>query len=127
MLLFPLLFILAVSLVVVLIVYAVRKRAYPMLAVSLSAIVCITLLAVSLYKIQMSYDHRHMTVILKSTAVAIKAGQASEVVAAYERFDTARTNGTLSFWDARNALYADLSKLATVGATSTVTNPSVER
>lgn len=96
---------------VVLISYTVKKRAYAALGLSLGVIVAFVLLSIAAYQVQTGYDHMHMTRILKRTAEAIRAGDAAEVVAAYDRFSTIRTNTGISFWDARNQLYADLAKL----------------
>lgn len=97
--------------VVVLISYTVKKKAYAALGLSLGVIVAFVLLSIAAYQVQMGYDHMHMTRILKKTADAIRAGDAAEIVAAYDRFNSVRTNSGVSFWDARNLLYADLAKL----------------
>lgn len=96
---------------VVLVSYTVKRRAYTTLGLSLGVIVAFVLLSVAAYQVQMSYDHRHMTYILKSTSSAIRAGKADEVVAAYDRFSVMSTNIGVTFWDARNRLYKDLVKL----------------
>lgn len=96
-----------------LILYTLKKKAHAALGLSLGVIVAFVLLSVAAYQVQMGYDHMHMTQILKRTAEAIRAGGGTEVVAAYDRFSAARTNGGHSFWDARNQLYADLATLGT--------------
>ena len=97
----------------VLVAYTVKRRAYAALGLSLGVISAFVLLSVAAYQIQMGYDHRHMTHILKSTSDAIRVGKADEVVAAYDRFTALRTNADMTFWDARNRLYDDLAKLST--------------
>jgi hypothetical protein len=99
--------------VVVLIAYTLKRKAYAVLGLSLGVIIAFVLLGVAAYQIQMGYDHMHMTWILKSTASAIRSGNADAVVAAYDRFSMMRTNAGVTFWDARNQLYADLAKLGT--------------
>ena len=102
---------------VVLISYTVKRGAFAALGLSLGVIIAFVLLSVAAYQVQMGYDHRHMTRILRSTSDAIRAGNADEVVAAYDRFSAMRTNAGVTFWDARNRLYEDLARL---GATTNV-------
>lgn len=98
---------------VMLISYTARKKAYAVLALSLGLIAVIVFLTVAAYQVQMGYDHMHMTRILKVTADAIRAGQSDAVVIAYDQFSAMRTNVDVRFWDARNQLYEDLTKLGT--------------
>lgn len=100
---------------IVLISHGVNRKAYTALGLSLGVIVASILLSVAAYKIQMSYDHMHMTRILEKTSEAIHAGKAREVAEAYDRFSAMRTNAGVTFWDARNQLYRDL---ATIGGTT---------
>ena len=105
------------SALVLLISYTLKKKAYATLGLSLGVIIACVLLSMAAYRVQMGYDHMHMTHILKRTAEAISAGAADEVIAAYNRFSVATTNNSVSFWDARNQLYADLARL---GATNMI-------
>ena len=98
---------------VVLISFTVKRKAYAALGLSLGVIIAFVLLSVAAYQVQMGYDHKHMTLILRITSDAIRADRADDVVAAYDRFSAMRTNAGVTFWDARNQLYKDLAKLGT--------------
>ncbi len=106
--------------VLVLISYTFRRKAYTVMGLSLGVIVAFVLLGIAAYQTQIGYDHWHMTRIVKSTASAIRSGNADAVVAAYDRFSMMSTNAGVTFWDARNQLYADLARL---GATTNGIQP----
>ena len=84
-----------------LVFYTVKRKAYAALGLSLGVIVAVVLLNIAAYQVQIGYDHMHMTRILRSTADAIRAGKADEVVAAYDRFSAIRTNAGITFWELR--------------------------
>ena len=97
-----------------------KRKAYAVLGLSLVVILAFVFLTVVAYQVQMGFDHMHMTRILRSTADTIRAGNAREVLAAYDYFSAMRTNTGVSFWDARNQLYADSAKL---GAATNIMHP----
>jgi len=111
--LLPILFAVALGSLLFLVIKAVRDRAYAMLALSLGVVAAVSGILVVAYQIQLGYDHHHMSMILRRTSDAIRAGRGEEVQAAYSCFLRDRATPGLSFWDARNRLYKELGRIST--------------
>lgn len=111
--LLPVLLAVAVGSLLSLVVKAVRERAYAILALSLSVVTAVAGILVIAYQVQLGYDHHHMSMILRRTSDAIRAGRGEEVQTAYTGFLRDRATPGISFWDARNRLYTELGRIST--------------
>jgi hypothetical protein len=111
--LLPILLAIAVGLLLFLIIKGFRERQYAMLALSLGVVVAIAGILVVAYQVQIGYDHHHMTIILRRTSDAIRAGRAEDIQAAYNGFLRDRATHGMSFWEARNRLYSELGRVST--------------